>query len=440
MIFAADSNASTWVPGAQQTEFPLQNLPYGVFRPQAEAPRVGVAIGDRVLDLAALHAAGLFDGTPVTDVNVFDRKQLNDFMALGSSAWSAVRERLVALLTTGAVRSADGRTAVDADPRLRDDAALSSRALWPQADVEMLMPCWIGAYVDFYSSKEHATNVGSMFRDPSNPLLPNWVHIPIGYHGRASSVVVSGKDIRRPCGQTKADDAHAPTFGPSRLLDIELEMGFFTGPGNEMGKSIPINEAADHIFGMVLVNDWSARDIQKWEYVPLGPFLGKSFATSISPWVVPLAALAPFRVSPPPQDPPVLPYLQCAEDWGLDIDLEIQLRAGQDTPPTTIARTNFRTMYFTIVQQLAHMTSNGTNVEPGDLYASGTVSGSTPDSYGSLLELTWRGSKPLKLAAGATRKFLEDGDEVIMGGSCSATHYRVGFGEVRGAILPAVTG
>ncbi|HRX85771.1 MAG TPA: fumarylacetoacetase [Phycisphaerae bacterium] len=437
MIFARNSTAKTWVEGAQDTEFPLQNLPYGAFRTDGAGARIGVAIGDYVLDLAALHRAGLFDGTPVAEENVFDRKQLNDFMGLGVETWRAVRRRIVGLLSPEPVTCVVGKQIVSPDKRLREQASLKERALIPREHVEMLMPCWIGAYVDFYSSKEHATNVGKMFR-PDNPLLPNWVHIPIGYHGRASSVVVSGKSIRRPCGQSKADDAAGPSFGPCRLLDIELEMGFFTGPGNEMGAPISIDECPQRIFGMVLVNDWSARDIQKWEYQPLGPFLGKSFGTTVSPWVVPLDALAPFRVPQPRQVPEPLPYLQIGEDWGLDIALEIHLATRQQEAPVRIAKTNFRNMYWTIVQQLAHMASNGTNVEPGDLYASGTVSGPTPDSYGSLLELTWRGEKPLALPSGETRKFLADGDTVILRGACQAENFRIGFGECAGTILPAL--
>jgi len=436
MIFARNSTARSWIDDVQNSDFPIQNLPYGAFRTPGAAARIGVALGDNVIDLAALHRAGLFDGTPIADNNVFDRKQLNDFMACGHEAWRAVRRRLVALLSPDTVPSADGSTIVTPDKRLREQASLRERAIHARAEVEMLMPCWVGAYVDFYSSKEHATNVGSMFR-PDNPLLPNWVHVPIGYHGRASSVVVSGKPIRRPCGQTKADDAEAPTFGPSRLLDIELEMGFFTGPGNEMGTPIPIGECSQRIFGMVLVNDWSARDIQKWEYQPLGPFLAKSFGTTVSPWVVPLDALQPFRVPQPRQDPAPLPYLHVSENWGLDIALEIALKSANMSAPVTIARTNFRHMYWTIVQQLAHAASNGTNLEPGDLYASGTVSGPTPDSYGSLLELCWRGTKPITLPTGETRSFLADGDSVTLRGSCQAETFRIGFGECNGTIQPA---
>jgi fumarylacetoacetase len=415
---------TSWVDVDPGSDFPIQNLPYGVFRRGSGPPSVGAAIGDLVLDLAELHRAGKFTDTPVAGGNVFDRDALNDFMGMGRPAWSAVRRRIHELLGADCAE-------------LRDDAALKAKALVLQDDVGMLLPARIGDYTDFYSSIEHAMNMGKMFRDPDNALLPNWRHLPVGYNGRASSIVVSGTGIRRPHGQTKGDDAEAPTFGPSRLLDIELEMGFFTGPGNALGEPIPVDRAAEHIFGMVLVNDWSARDIQKWEYVPLGPFLGKSFGTSISPWVVTLDALEPFRCTPPPQGPRPLPYLRASEDWAYDIGLEVALQTASMPEPATVSRTNFKGMYWTVVQQLAHQTVNGTNVRPGDLYASGTVSGPTEDSCGSLLELTWRGTRPIRLPGGEERKFLEDGDSVILRGACRGDGYRVGFGEVRGIVLPA---
>ncbi len=439
MIFAKDSTATSWLKSANGSDFPIQNLPYGVFSSGGSSSRVGVAIGDQVVDLAALHDSGLFADSPVAGENVFARDALNDFMAMGVDAWRAVRRRLVALFADEDVIDASG-VAIATDPKLRDDADLQSKALMSASGVTMHMPSKVGNFVDFYSSKEHATNIGSMFRDPSNPLLPNWVHIPIGYNGRSSSVIVSGTDIVRPCGQTKADDADMPSFGPCRLLDIELEMGFFTGTANDLGTPIPASNAPDHIFGMGLVNDWSARDIQKWEYVPLGPFLGKSFATSVSPWVIPLDALAPFRVPPPVQEPDVLPYLRVDGDWGLDIDLRVELKSTQMTEAMTICRTNFKYMYWTIVQQLVHQTCNGTNVEPGDLYGSGTVSGPTPDSYGSMIELCWKGTKPLKLPTGEERKFLADGDTVSLSGVCNAPNFKVGFGDVCGTILPARSG
>ena len=435
IVFTKDSTDESWLAEANGTDFPIQNLPFGIFEHHGRV-RAGVAIGDKVLDLDALHRAGLFADTPIGDQNPFDGPTINALLAAGREAWTEVRRRLVALLAGASVTTADGQT-IAVDASLRENGELRAAALVPAAEVRMHLPVNIRNYVDFYSSKEHATNVGSMFRDPTNPLLPNWVHIPIGYHGRASSVVVSGTDIRRPCGQTKTDDAEAPTFGPSRLLDFELEMGFVTGQANELGVPIPAKEAPQHIFGMVLVNDWSARDIQKWEYVPLGPFLGKSFATSISPWIVPLDALMPFRVDGPPQEPPVLPYLRTGELWGLDIELETWLASEKSAAPDRITATNFKYMYWSIVQQLVHLASNGANVLAGDLYASGTVSGPTPDSYGSMLELCWRGTKPLSLSTGEQRKFIADGDTVIMRGWCAGGSFRIGFGEVSGKVLPA---
>ncbi|RMI20619.1 MAG: fumarylacetoacetase, partial [Calditrichaeota bacterium] len=297
----------------------------------------------------------------------------------------------------------------------------------------------IGDYTDFYASKEHATNVGSMFRGKENALMPNWVWIPVGYHGRASSVVLSGTPIRRPVGQTKPEDSDHPVFGPSRLLDFELEMGFFVGPGNALGEPIPIEKAEEHIFGLVLVNDWSARDIQKWEYQPLGPFLAKNFATSISPWIVPLDALEPFRCPGPPQEPEPLPYLRQNQPGAFDIHLEVYLQSERMDSPTRICQTNFRYMYWSMAQQLTHHTITGCNLRPGDLMASGTISGPTPDSYGSMLELAWRGTRPVPISPGETRSFLHDGDTVVMTGWAQGNGYRVGFGELRGKILPAKT-
>jgi fumarylacetoacetase len=439
MIFPKESADTSWLDVAAGSEFPLQNLPYGVFQRSGEPARVGVALGEFVIDLDKLHDAGLFSGTAVGIGNVFSRENLNEFLAFGRRAWIQARSRIVALLARNDVVAADGER-IKIDDRLRTNDALRALAILPRQSVEMRLPVRSRAYVDFYSSKEHATNVGSMFRDPTNPLLPNWVHVPIGYNGRASSVVVSGTPIRRPCGQTKADDAVVPSFGPSKALDFELEMGFFTGgPGNHLGEPLSPGAAVEHIFGMVLVNDWSARDIQRWEYQPLGPFLAKTFATSVSPWVVPLDALQPFRVPQPAQSPAPLPYLHVPGDWAFDIGLEVQLADATMKSGQVISRTNFRHMYWTMVQQLVHQASNGTNVETGDLYASGTVSGATPDSYGSMLELTWRGERPLTLASGQARKFLADGDTVTMRGVTQAPHYKVGFGEVAGQVVPALT-
>jgi fumarylacetoacetase len=324
----------------------------------------------------------------------------------------------------------------DDTPTLKEEDTLLNEVLVPMKRAVMHLPVEIGDYTDFYSSKEHATNVGTMFRGADNALMPNWTHLPVGYHGRASSIVPSGTPVRRPSGQLKPDDG-PPTFGPSRLLDFELEMGFFVGPGNDLGAPIPIQNTPEHIFGLVLVNDWSARDIQKWEYVPLGPFLGKSFATSISPWVVTMEALSPFRVPGPAQDPEPLPYLRSDGDWSYDIRLEVGIRPSGLDQAHTVCRSNFKYMYWNVCQQLAHHTSNGCNVRPGDLLASGTISGPTPDSYGSMLELTWRGERPIQLPDGTERKFIADDDEVIMSGWAQGDGYRIGFGNVSGKVLPA---
>ncbi len=411
------------------TGFGLHNLPYGVFSTDGEPARVGVRLGDVVVDLGLLESHGVIAAPAAGRAPVFGHDSLKPFMALGADAWDAVRGRLQDVLSD------------DGDPVLRDDSTLRDRALIPLADVTMHLPAKIGDYTDFYSSRQHASNVGAMFRDPENALLPNWLHLPVGYHGRASSVVVSGTDVVRPSGQQKPDDA-PPTFGPSRLLDIELELGFFVGPGNDLGTPIPIAEAGRHIFGFVLVNDWSARDIQKWEYVPLGPFLGKSFATSVSPWVVPYAALAPFRIAGEAQDetagnPQPLPYLRQPEPRSLDVNLSVALQteAMRDggAEPEVVSRTNAKYLYWSPEQQLTHHTVNGCNARPGDLMASGTISGETPDSYGSLLEITWRGTKPLSIQ-GEERRFLHDGDRVVLSGQAEAGGVRVGFGEVSGTV------
>jgi fumarylacetoacetase len=423
---AFDPSQRSFVEVPDNSHFPIQNLPFGSFRPRAGAtPRVGVAIGEQVLDLSVLTERGLFDGPELAGSEVFSEPSLNAFMALGRPAWQEARSVITRLL------------ALD-EPTLRDDVGLREAALQSAASAELLLPARIDDYTDFYSSREHATNVGTMFRGPDNALQPNWLHLPVGYHGRSSSIVVSGTDVRRPCGQTKADDAEAPSFGPSRLMDFELEMGFFVGPGNRLGEPIPIARATDHIFGMVLVNDWSARDIQKWEYVPLGPFLGKNFATSISPWVVTLDALEPFRCAGPEQtDPEPLPYLKDTGDQAYDIHLEVGLQSAQMDEAIRIAASNFRYLYWSIRQQLAHHTVGGCNAHPGDLMASGTISGPEKHERGSMLELSWRGSEAIELPTGETRKFLEDGDTVVMTGWCERDGVRVGFGEVRGTLLPA---
>ena len=416
-----DPNLQSFVDVPTGSDFPIHNLPYGIFRPSAGVqPRIGVAIGEQVLDLSVLADRGLLSGT------AFREPTLNAFMALGRPAWREARQSLTRLLRHD-------------EPTLRDDSGLRDAAFHSMASVEMLLPAAIGDYTDFYSSREHATNVGTMFRGPDNALQENWLHLPVGYHGRSSSVVVSGTDVRRPSGQTKAEDADSPSYGPSRLMDFELEMGFFVGPGNALGEPIPIDEAAEHIFGMVLVNDWSARDIQKWEYVPLGPFLGKNFGTSISPWVVTMEALEPFRCAGPAQDDPEpLDYLKNPGNCAYDIPLEVLLQTERMDAPETIATSNFKYMYWSICQQLAHHTVNGCNAQPGDLLGSGTISGPDKNERGSMLELSWRGTETVDLSNGEERRFLADRDTVIMRGHCEADGVRIGFGEVSGKLLAAV--
>jgi len=423
-----DPSRRSWVESANDStnDFSIQNLPFGVFSDrQNDARRVGVAIGDEIVDLAALQAAGLLK-LSAAKTDVFARDTLNDFIALGRETWRSVRVQLSALLARD--------TAM-----LRDDAALRARVLVRQADAKLHLPVHIPGYTDFYSSKEHATNVGSMFRDPKNALLPNWSEMPIGYNGRASSVVVSGTPVRRPNGQLKLPDQERPVFGACRKLDIELETGFVIGSGNALGEPVACTDAEAHIFGMVLLNDWSARDIQQWEYVPLGPFNAKTFATTISPWIVTLDALEPFRVAQPVQEPAPLAYLRHEGRHTFDITLEVTLRPQQAKRASTIARTNFRHMYWTMAQQLAHHTVSGCNTRVGDLMGSGTISGPTDDSFGSLLELTWNGNKPLELNEGGTRSFIEDGDELTLLGWCQGDGYRVGFGACAGEIVPALT-
>lgn len=417
----------SWIPSANDgyTHFPLQNLPYGIFSAPGRSARVGVAIGTMVLDLAVLDEAGLLPaaarGTFAADAGPCT---LNRFIALGQPVWHETRARLTALLAEG-------------DAALAGNAALRARALLPMQDVTLHLPVEIPGYTDFYSSREHATNVGRMFRDPENALLPNWLEIPIGYNGRASSVVVSGTPLRRPNGQIKLPNEPRPIFGPCRKLDYELEMGFVVGQPSALGEPVDVADAPAHMFGMMLLNDWSARDIQQWEYVPLGPFNSKSFGTSISPWVVTMEALAPFRRDNPQQSPEPLPYLRQQARNAYDIALEVMLRPHGAADATTVCRTNFRAMYWTMAQQLAHHTISGCNVRVGDLMGSGTISGTTPDSFGSLLETTRNGAEPVTLADGSRRGFLEDGDEVIMTGWCQGEGFRVGFGEVAGRILPA---
>jgi fumarylacetoacetase len=416
-----DPKLRSFVPVARDSHFPIQNLPYGVFTTPANyTPRVGVAIGELVLDLSVLEQAGLLE--PVPGERLFNRPTLNAFIERGPDVWRRARATVSDLLRAE-------------NTRLRDDAPLRARAFTSQAAAKMLLPLSIPGYTDFYSSKEHATNVGSMFRDPAHALLPNWLYVPIAYNGRASSVVVSGTPVLRPNGQKKKPDAAQPVCGPSERLDFELETAFVVGVGNALGEPIPVERAPSHVFGMVLLNDWSARDLQQWEYIPLGPFNSKTFATSISPWVVTMDALEPFRVDGPPQHPLPLPYLATSGPQAYNIHLEAAL-AVPGKRPTTISRTNFRSMYWSIAQQLAHHTVSGCNTRVGDLMASGTISGSTADSCGSLLEITKNGRHPLAID-GVERSFLEDDDEVILTGWAQAKDHRVGFGEVRGKIVAA---
>ena len=416
----------SWIDIAPGSDFPIQNLPFGVFETDERGPHLGVAIGGYVLDLYAASQHGFFEDLTelgAAQPKVFRRRSLNTFLRLGRPAWRAVRQRVSELLRHDA-------------PELRDHEEAVRDCLLRQSEVRMLRPVKPANYTDFYSSIEHATNVGTMFRDPANALLPNWRHLPIGYHGRTSSIVASGTDIRRPNGQRKAPNEAAPTFGPSRQLDFELEMAFVVGTGTALGSTVPLDQAEDHIFGLCLFNDWSARDLQSWEYAPLGPFLGKNFGSSLAPWVVTLDALEPFRMTGPMQEPAPLSYLTQSGDHNFDINLEIALTPPQGSE-TILSRTSFGLMYWSMAQQLTHHASNGCNLEAGDLYASGTISGPTPDSLGSLLELSWRGTRPVLLADGTERKFLLDGDTVTMRGYAEKDGIRIGFGEVSGQILPA---
>ncbi len=407
------------------SDFPIQNLPYGVFlTPHQPDLRVGVAIGDQVLDLAALEARDMISFESACEV--FAQPSLNTFMALGPKVWALTRARLSELLRHD-------------NPELRDNAELRTRALVPQALAQLHLPLRISGFTDFYSSKEHATNIGSMFRDRTNPLLPNWLHIPIGYNGRASTVVVSGTPIRRPRGQLKLPTAELPTFGPCNRLDFELEMGVVIGQASTIGEMLSERQAEEMIFGFTLLNDWSARDIQQWEYVPLGPFQSKAFGTSISPWIVTREALEPFRVHGPKQHPTPLPYLQQAQSNNYDLQLAVDLRTPKMSKPATICRTNFKYMYWSSVQQLVHHASSGCAMNVGDLLGSGTISGPDKSERGSLLELSWNGMVPLALTGDEHRTFLEDGDSLSITGWCQGDGYRVGFGEVEGTIFPAVT-
>ena len=422
MIKANNPNLESWVAVPKDSDFPIQNLPLGIFKTDSLEPRVGVRIGDSILDLKTLHVLGYLDNLPFT-LDMFDTSVLNRLMKKGKLATRRLRDRISDLLNKE-------------NNELQNNAHHVEQVLIDEAFAEVLMPIEIGDYTDFYSSREHATNVGTMFRDPNNALLPNWLHIPVGYHGRSSSVIPSGQNIYRPKGQTKPNEDQGPVFGPSKMIDFELEMAFVTFDGKPLGESITTAEAEDYIFGMVLFNDWSARDIQKWEYVPLGPFLAKNFASSISSWVVSLDALQPFCVDTPSQEPEVLDYLKFEGKKSYDIHLQVSI-TPESSEETIVCNSNFKYMYWNMAQQLAHHTVNGCNVRGGDLLGSGTISGPTPDSYGSMLELAWKGTRPVPMSDGTERKFIQDGDTVIMRGFCKNDKVRIGFGEVASKLLPS---
>lgn len=410
----------TWLAIPADSDFSIHNLPFGIFSTIEGGYRAGIAIGNDVVDLKALAAFGHCQDLSI-EGSVFSQKSLNAFIRLGKPVWQSLRNRVQQLLC-------------QEDSPLRNEEA---KVLVPMKEISLHMPVEVGDYTDFYSSIEHAANVGTMFRGKDNALMPNWKHLPVAYHGRASSIIMSGQDIHRPKGQMMPAGLAEPVFGPSKALDFELEMAFVIGKDSELGKSINTSEAEDHIFGFLLFNDWSARDIQKWEYVPLGPFLGKNFASSVSPWIVTLEALAPFRVAGPAQHPSPLPYLQCQGAHNFNIHLEVALQPI-DADPAIVTRTNFKYMYWNICQQLAHHTINGCNVSVGDMMASGTISGQEPQAFGSMLELTWNGENPIRMPDGSTRTFLEDHDRVIMRGFAEKEGIRVGFGEVSTQILPAL--
>ncbi|MDG2194598.1 MAG: fumarylacetoacetase [Polaribacter sp.] len=423
-ITANNPTRKTWLEVSKDSDFPIQNIPFGVFITKDDIITIGTRIGDFAIDLGALHQLGYFSEIPLTD-DIFLQDSLNDFIADGRKTWRLVRNRIAELfdMTNG---------------ELRDHTSHRTDVVFGIDTIEMQLPVTVGDYTDFYASKEHATNVGSLFRDPKNALMPNWLHVPIGYHGRSSSIIPSGTPVRRPMGQSRPlEGTNTPGFGPSKLVDFELEMAFITTAANNLGERIPIEETEEHIFGLVLFNDWSARDIQAWEYQPLGPFLGKSFASTISPWIVTLDALEPFRVDNPRQEPTPLPYLQVEGKKSYDIHLQVGIQP-ENEKETIVANSNFKYMYWTMAQQLAHHTVNGCNVRSGDMMGSGTISGPTKDSYGSMLELSWRGQNPVPLNDGTTRKFINDGDTVIMRAHCENKDVRIGFGDCTGKVLPTL--
>ena len=420
-IRANDPAIQTWIPVPEDSDFPIQNIPFGVFLTRDDIITIGTRIGDTAIDLGAMHQLGYFEGIPLTD-DIFLQDTLNDFISDGQKTWRLVRDRISRIFDLK-------------DPSLQNNKEHRNIILFPLASVEMQLPVLVGDYTDFYSSKEHATNVGSMFREPANALLPNWSHLPVAYHGRSSTIIPSGVPVYRPMGQTLPKNAEKPVFGPSRWVDFELEMAFITTDANSLGESIPIEETEGHIFGMVLLNDWSARDIQKWEYVPLGPFLSKNFASSVSPWIVTLDALEPFRVRGPEQKPTPLPYLQIDGEHSFDIDLSVDL-VTKEGVSTRVSKSNFKYLYWNMAQQLAHHTVNGCKVNSGDMLGSGTISGPDPQSCGSLLELAWQGTRPVHLNDGGQRVSIQDYDTIVLCGHARNEKVRIGFGEVAAQLLP----
>jgi fumarylacetoacetase len=422
MIHANNPQLTSWIEVLNGSDFPIQNIPFGIFKTTSLTPRVGTRIGNSVVDLKTLFVLGYLDNLPFS-ITDFDTDALNNLMRHGKKGTRDLRNRIAKLFDNN-------------QTDLKNNEHHTSQILIDADQVELLLPVKIGDYTDFYSSREHATNVGTMFRDPNNALLPNWLWLPVGYHGRSSSILPSGVAIHRPKGQTKPDPEQPPVFGASQRVDFELETAFITYQGKELGEIITTEEAEEYIFGMCLFNDWSARDIQQWEYVPLGPFLAKNFASSISSWIVTMDALEPFRVDGPKQEPEVLDYLKYTGQKSYDIKLQVAIQP-ENKEETIICNSNFKYMYWTMVQQLAHHTVNGCNIRCGDMLGSGTISGPTPDSYGSMLELAWKGTKPLKMNDGSERKFIQDGDTVIMRGYCENESIRIGFGEVSSKLLPA---
>ena len=421
-----DSNLKSWINVDENSDFPIQTIPFGVCSPKEGGDlHVVTAIGDYIIDLAHLDDAGIFEGTEIEGAEIFHEPTLNAFMSMGRTAWKETRQKISEILS-------------EDNPTLRDNEELKNKVVISKNDVNMQLPVDIGDYTDFYSSREHATNVGTMFRGPDAALMPNWLHLPVGYHGRASSVVLSGTEIVRPKGQTKPPNSDEPVFGDCKRLDFELEMGVLIGSGNLLSEPVPIDEAENHVFGLSLINDWSARDVQTWEYIPLGPFLAKNFATSISPWIITLEALEPFRCGSPKQDPEPFDYLKNKNDHNFDIELEIHLQTKEMDESCVISRTNYNYLYWNMAQQLAHHTVNGCNVNVGDMMGSGTISGPNPSSYGSMLEIAWKGTKPVAMPDGSERKFINDHDTVIMRGWSEIEGYpRIGFGDVSTYVHPA---